>query len=580
MNMQDLLPIFTKDGRINTAIVKQEKFFISEIYKKIVESTQFLSVSASLSERVYCIKNLITSQPLCPICKKNVLRYTFYLNKGYTATCGSKECYVKTDKRSLMGNKISKTKNKNVKEKIQTFYESYENNDFIDMVREDILCFYNEHVSFIKERGIQYFHFEKHKDILCSVIKQTSFLQLDKSNPKFNERFFLILNNMLSLPICECGDKKNFQNLNSGYVCSKPTCYSKKIIEVKFINKIKNIEPVILAQGFEFADKVNLCLLNYGPIKLRHMKCGQVKDYQLFNGGWQRLYCKHCHQNREEQSVYEFLLVFLKENQIIKQFNKFDGQKRLDFYIPEKKIAIEYDGIYWHSNIDKNYHLDRTLKCQEQGIKLYHIFSNEWMLESKRYIWQSLLRNKFNQNNIKIGARECEIKEVSKIDKNLFLNFNHLQGEDNSSIALGLYHDGCLVSLATFSKPRFSKKYDYELVRFCNKQDLIISGGFSRLLNYFEKTYKPKSLVTYSDLRYSDGNLYQNNGFKFVKRSNPNYFYWKDILHLKSRMQFQKHKLAKLLENFDPNLSEAENMKKHDWNIIYDCGNLVFEKII
>lgn len=579
MKPEELLPILTKDGRINTAIIKHEIFKNSEIYKKIIESTSFLSEDVSFPERVYCIRNLITNI-LCPICKTNLCRFNSSRANGYSATCGRKECFTKTKKRSLMGDKIAKTKNTNVKEKIQAFFNSYESNDFIDVSKETILNFYNEQLSFLEARGIQYFHFHNYKDILCSVIKQTSFLQLDKSNPKFNERFFLILNDLSSLQICECGEKKNFQNLKLGYVCSEPSCYCKKGNKIRLTNKIKNIEPIILSQGFEFADKENICLLNYGPIKLRHTKCGQVKDYYLLNGGWQRLYCKHCHQNREEQSVYEFLLTFLKEEQIIRQFNKFDGQKRMDFYIPSNHTGIEYDGVYWHSNIDKNLHLNRTLKCQEQDIKLYHIFSNEWILESKRYIWQSILKNRFNQNSIKIGARECQIKKVSTLDKNIFLNLNHLQGEDNSSIAFGLYHNELLVSLATFSKPRFNKNYNFELVRFCNKCDLTIAGGFSRLINHFEKNYNPKSLITYADLRYSDGNLYRHNGFNFISRSSPNYFYWKDdILNLKTRMQFQKHKLAKLLESFDPSLSESINMKNNGWNKIYDCGNLVFVKM-
>jgi hypothetical protein len=132
----------------------------------------------------------------------------------------------------------------------------------------------------------------------------------------------------------------------------------------------------------------------------------------------------------------------------------------------------------------------------------------------------------------------------------------------------------------TFGKCRFDKKHEWELLRFCNKLGYHVPGSASKLLKYFEKTYKPTSLVSYADRRWSIGNVYEKLGFKFSHNSLPNYWYFKNnSLLLESRVKYQKHKLKNLLENFDENKTEVENMKANGYNRIFDCGNMVFEKI-
>ena len=130
----------------------------------------------------------------------------------------------------------------------------------------------------------------------------------------------------------------------------------------------------------------------------------------------------------------------------------------------------------------------------------------------------------------------------------------------------------------TFGKCRFDKKHEWELLRFCNKLGYHIPGGASKLLRYFERNYQPKSLVSYADRRWSQGKVYENLGFTFSHASAPNYWYWKN-LKLESRIKYQKHKLKDLLEIFDENKTEVENMRDNGYKQIYDCGNLVYEKI-
>lgn len=255
--------------------------------------------------------------------------------------------------------------------------------------------------------------------------------------------------------------------------------------------------------------------------------------------------------------------------------------QELDIYIPKYKVAIECNGVYWHSDIYKNdmYHLDKTKKCLDNDVQLLHFWEHE--LENKLNIISSIIKAKIN-NTEKIYARKCVIKEITdtKISAK-FQNDNHLQGAVGSSIKLGLYYEHTLVALMTFGKPRFNKNYKFELLRFCNKLDTTIIGGASKLFNYFINNYLDDNdkVISYANRRISNGNLYKKLKFIELTPSEPSYFYTKGSYNIIPRYQAQKHKLLKLLgaENFNINLTESENMKNAGYNKVYDCGNLVFE---
>jgi|TARA_R110000787_G_scaffold17748_1_gene55083 hypothetical protein len=268
---------------------------------------------------------------------------------------------------------------------------------------------------------------------------------------------------------------------------------------------------------------------------------------------------------------------FLQDFDIESNNRKVLNGKELDIYIPDKNMAIEFNGNYWHSELngkDRTYHLNKTNECEKQNIHLLHIFESEWI--DKKDIWKSLINSKLGTSN-RLYARKCEVREVPTSIKNTFLNGCHLQGEDKSSVKLGLYYNDELASIMTFCKSRYNKNYEWELSRFCNNINTTVVGGASKLLKHFTRNYTPKSIISYSDNRHSVGNLYKQLGFEFLHNSTPNYFYAKgDMLSLKSRLQFQKHKLKDKLDVFDSDLSEWENMKINGYDRIWDCGNSVW----
>ena len=295
----------------------------------------------------------------------------------------------------------------------------------------------------------------------------------------------------------------------------------------------------------------------------------------------ENIFCDYCHPERIsslEEDVYKFLQSILKKEEVIirKDRTVLVG-KELDFYVPSKKLAIEMNGLYWHSEhgngVKKNYHLNKTKSCAYHGISLLHIFENEWF--NKRDIVKSIIKTSLGIPSVKVFARKCEVVRVNDSDKNVFLNKNHLQGEDKSTVKLGLKYKGELVSVMTFRKSsRFEKNVEWELTRFCNKLDTVIVGGAGKLFCHFLENYNPKMIVSYCDRRYFSGGVYQKLGFNFVKHTPPGYSViidkYKDLRH---RMSFQKHKLSKILKSFDPLKTEWVNLVENGYDRIWDCGH-------
>jgi hypothetical protein len=249
----------------------------------------------------------------------------------------------------------------------------------------------------------------------------------------------------------------------------------------------------------------------------------------------------------------------------------------LDVYLPELKLAIEFNGLYWHTEEagkHASYHLNKTLECEKLGIKLIQIFEDEWRF--KREIVESRIKNQLGASK-RIYARSCTVEMISAEEADRFLEDTHVQGKARSSIRLGLKQSGELKALMTFGKPRYNKNYDWELIRYSTERDLTVVGGASKLLAYFRKVYTG-SIISYADRRWSDGNLYRKLGFSEISTTKPSYFYvGHKFTHRINRVAAQKHRLDAFLgELFDPTKSEAENMKAAGYFRIFDCGHYVF----
>lgn len=305
------------------------------------------------------------------------------------------------------------------------------------------------------------------------------------------------------------------------------------------------------------------------------LKCGVHGEYRSYLNNLSNCPLCSCQSSSQESRLkVELELLGVKVEVRI----KIEGRFEIDLFLPEYDIGIEVNGVYWHSDhfVSSDYHYEKTMMAKRKGIQLLHFWEHE--LSRNWNLCISMIKSRIGFSK-RLFARKLEIYEPSSNEAREFLSLNHLQGFCGSKVYVSLRskRTNKIACLMSFSKPRFNKKYEWELVRFANHLGITVVGGASRLLSWFTKTYSPTSLVSYANLRYSKGDMYKQLGFSFVKRTKPNYIYVGKKQTI-TRYSAQKHKLKSLLgDAFDETDSETMNMMRNGFKKLFDCGNLLFE---
>ena len=528
---------------------------IDGLFNLLIKETNFLDSDTLPYIRIYCITNEIYEKPLCSC--GNDLPFFENFSKGYKGTCGNKDC------------------KKEYRKKLNLKKYGVEHTLQIKELREKI-----------KKTNILKYGYENTFQVpkLKEKIKQTNLSKYGVENVSKNKNIIeKIKQTNLS--------KYNVDSFSKKYIKNIEYYYNKKFIENKFIK-----------DGiFDFKSFLKYFNISYST--------GNLHDKLLNLNYIKRKYSK----NKEQENIFEYI-VNLLDNEGEKyniHYNKKNiiGELEIDIYIQykDKFLAIEYNGLMYHSfgvskytvfnNYmdefkEKNKHLIKTELCENNNIQLLHINENEWLDPLKKNIWKSIIKSKLGLIKNKIYARNCIIKEISNNESSNFIHNNHIQGIAYSKINLGLYHKDNpdkLLSVMTFSKPRYNKEHEWELIRFCSLRSLIVVGGGSKLLNYFKKIYmnKNEKLISYGNRRwtYLHNNFYHKNNFVLIDKSSINYYYFhkNDIFKLYHRSVFMKYKIekyylnnSKKIFNFDTKLTERLNMYNNQYRRIYDSGNLVY----
>ena len=255
--------------------------------------------------------------------------------------------------------------------------------------------------------------------------------------------------------------------------------------------------------------------------------------------------------------------------------------KTFDFKVND--ILIEIDPTFTHNAtffplgnqrcINKNYHKDKTAIAEKYDYRCIHIF--DWDDQDK--IINSIL-NKPAEN---IYARNCEVREVSKQDAIDFTFKYHIQNYAKDTIRLGLYHNNELISLMTFGVPRYNKKYEYEIIRYCASKNII--GGSEKLFKHFINKYNPSSVISYCDLSKFTGTVYEKLGFTLLRKPSPSK-HWYNIRtkeHYTDALLRQQgfSRLIHRKEANEDGLSGASNkelMIGAGFVEVYDCGQATY----
>lgn len=285
--------------------------------------------------------------------------------------------------------------------------------------------------------------------------------------------------------------------------------------------------------------------------------------------------CRKCSNNlsKSENEIFEEIKGFGIN---VEQGNRkiLDG-KEIDILIPEYNIGIEYDGLKWHSDEfckDKNYHLNKSNECLNKGIRLIHVFEDEYYFHKKLVLSKIKHLLHINEKLEKIDARRCVVEEISCKIASKFLEKNHIQGFSKSTVYLGCFCGENLIGVMTFVK---EKENYWELNRFATDVNYICRGVAGKLLSYFKKHYEWHYIKSFADKRWvtnENSNLYTKLGFKKDSVLKPDYRYCKGNTKERIHKFNCRKQILHKKYGFPLTMTENEMTKKLGYHKIWDCG--------
>lgn len=419
-------------------------------------------------------------------------------------------------------------------------------------------------------------HFNLKDKTSCEMCHKEYFKYKNEKNREGNFLKYGVSNPMKDINIVSKLKKTNNERYGTDWGLSNKTVQN-KIQKTRNAQKVEtrtNLVHMNIEGKYILLDKITtgdyLSVHNFHCIKGNH-------DFTFkFSNNYDCIRCTVCEPrvNTGEDAICNFLDSI--GVRYIKSDRKLLNGKEIDIYIPSHKIGIEYNGMYWHSTkyLDKMYHQNKTLLAKNEGIRLVHIFENQFN-ENPELIFRRL--RALLGTTDRIYARKCEVREISSSESSMFIQKYHSQGSINSSINIGTFYKNELVAVMSVGKSRFSKKYQYELYRYCSKGTVI--GAVGKMLQYFERTYKPKSIHTYAEIDWGSGEVYTKVGFEYIGMTVPNYVYYNpNSKKTYSRQQCQKHKLLQQYPQYANN-TETEIMESLGYLKVYNSGNSQFIKI-
>jgi hypothetical protein len=253
------------------------------------------------------------------------------------------------------------------------------------------------------------------------------------------------------------------------------------------------------------------------------------------------------------------------------------GKKEIDIFIKDKMIGIEYCGLRWHSDLLSDdarlKHLSKLQLANDNGIRLITIFEDEWLTRKPQVL--NFLKSVLGTSDRKVFARKCSVRAISRIESAKFIDDNHIQGASKRShVFFGLFLGEELLGVISGSSHHRGGS-DLVLDRLCFKDGVSVAGGSSKLLKHFmvwacENGYR--KIVSWSDNRWSEGNVYEKLGFRLEAVLPPDYSYVKGNKRT-SKQSMKKANIAKKHpEIYSPDKTERQMTQELGLARIWDCG--------
>lgn len=370
--------------------------------------------------------------------------------------------------------------------------------------------------------------------------------------------------------------KASVQSRTRGRRC--PYCTNKKVLTG--YNDVFTIKPE-LKQEWNFEKNISNNVFpenyTYGSKKMVWWKCANNHEWEgIISDRSRGIGCPYCSHliSRSEQEIYDYIVSLgIHAEQSNRKI--LSGQE-LDIYVPDKKIAFEYNGLYWHSEEYRthDYHYNKHISCQEEGIQLIQIWEDDW--RDKQDIIKKMISHKLSVSKEQsIYARKLKIDNVSPEIASRILDENHIQGSVEGCHYIGLFDNDTCVAVLAFRLEGKNKKIG-NIVRYVTSQHVI--GGFNKLLSFLERNYDLSSVYTFSDNEISNGSLYLNSGFEVDKIIPPDYMY---VYKLKRyhKFRFRKSHFKKDPDLvFDESLTELELAHLNKLWRVFDSGKIRWVK--
>ncbi|MGZ8924270.1 MAG: DUF7487 domain-containing protein [Nitrososphaeraceae archaeon] len=509
-------------------------------YKWILEQTSFLHSKVPFQQRVWHIENNKFEPLLCPICTKKILNWSRHTNtykKVCSLQCATKDENSKQKRKQTCLEKYGvenpSRANESKERQQKTHIEKY---GCHPRQTKEVQDKYKQ--TNVKRYGVEY---PIRNTDIQNKIKQTCLERYGTNNPLEN----IIIQDKIKATVLEKYGVPNFKQAH--------------------INQI--ILDRLNDPNWLYQEHVENKRTLWNISKELGIRDGTVGRYLHDHGYETKIHSGSQAERELQQFLTEYDIKFESNvRNIIKPLE-------LDIYIPENKLAIEYCGLYWHSSKFKSgmmYHREKLQACNKLGIRLITIFEDEWLYKQE-LVKQKILSILDRDPREKVFARKCKIVTVHKQVKTEFFNKYHIQEDGPGSINIGLEHNNELVACMTFIK---QPNKVMNLNRYATSKQVV--GGFSKLLSHFKKNYEWNEILSFADLRWSEGNMYNKNEFKLHKTLPPDYEYV-DLTNMTRihKFNFRHINLRNILgDMYDPNLSETQNTLRAGWYKIYNCGLL------